>query len=718
MAGGAGGHEVERIAVKVVPDTGGFKEKLKAFLERVERESKVEVEVELKGEQEAEARLKELARDVTVKVKVALENLSKVRTQLAQLLRDRTIHVDVEIDDALARARLGQSFRTRGIKITADLDLAAARVQLAAFLRPRRLKIHVDFDHETFGALFRAVAQFGRMVGQINRQMFSMGRAAGNAFQMVSNSAGGATNAMGKFKLVIIPLLVVAITILVGALVGLIIILVAVAGAILAVLPPLAALAAGLAYAFKSGDKQAKAFRKRVEGLGKTALGVVKYAVQPMMKALNAQIPVIRTWVQGLKGPLREAFKQSSRYVDDFSAGLRKFATNALGGIIRALRNPALDQAVQGFNILLADIGTAIGEFFEVLSDGGPEYKATLDALGESFKALLPALARMANVFAGFAPELIDRLTLALVSLMDVLGDEKNLAALAEFAKASFTAALGAIVLFVYGVRLAVAAIEKAKAFISSLVSSIQSLWNRFTNWLRSKWDAFTRSVLSRTSGMSSGVSGTISGMVGRITGLVGGLVGKISSFWSRITGRSRSGANQTRSAAIGPFNGMASSISGIMNRIVGIVSSAWSRISGIVSNIAGAVSRAAGLVSRLSGLASKIPSPFNLFSAPAEGDSAPTFRTFDFGGDDASTPMAMRTMSFASSVDRMMDASRDLRRKYRKLPDDDYKAVTNTKAEGPAPRIFNFTTYAAPNEPTEKQFVKWLDYAETMYAT
>ncbi|MEU9871103.1 hypothetical protein AB0C87_24950 [Actinomadura sp. NPDC048021] len=715
MTGGAGGHEVERIAVKVVPDTGGFKEKLKAFLEEVEAGSKVEVEVELKGEAEAKAKLAELGKNLTATIKVELENLAEVRGQLANLARQRTLHLDVDIDTSFAKAKLDEISRNKGLSIQVDLDLQKARIELAVFLRPRTLTVHIDVDQNAFRQLRLHLAQMSMLSQGIARRFQDMGRTGQMAFRQVSGAAGQATSIFGSFRAAILPVLVVAVGLLVAALAGLIIALVAVVGGILAALPPLAFLAAGLVYAFKSGDKQAKSFRKSLGGIAKTAKSVLGAAVQPMMREFQKQIPLVQSWVAHLRGPLKTAFKESSKYIDGFSSTVMAFTDNLLKGINDALKDPNLQYAVAGFQNLIADIGTALGEFFKTLASGGFEYGETLNALGDSLIKLLPALARLANAFATVSPGIIDALTEALLYLFEVLGNQGNLKAIADAAKLSFFVIVGLLQGIVLAVRFQMHLWNSMWALLSGLASKIKSLWNSLVNWLKSKWNGLGSFLTGRTSGMSASVNGSFAGMVSGIVGKISSLVGRISSFWSRITGRTSSGANSTRAAAIGPFGGMASAISGIMSQIVGIVSSAWARISGIVSSIAGAVGRARSLVNGLSGLAGKV-SPFNLFSAPVEGDGA-TPSTFSFDLKPPTEPMFSTFSgldSLSNSVDGMAHVDRNLRRKYQGF--EDRRSEYNSGRDA-AQNVYNVEVNAAPTIPTEKTIVKALKYADALYA-
>ncbi|WP_433332524.1 phage tail protein [Spirillospora sp. CA-294931] len=708
---GAGGHEVERLAVKVVPDTGDFKEKLKAFLEKVEEQSKIEVELELKDEQEIKAKLKELAKDLTVKLKVELENEAEVRRKLAALVRDRTMNLEVDIDTTFIKAKLAEISRNRALTVNVDLDLAAARVQLAIFLRPRTLRVRVDLDRNNFGLFMQGMQQMAAMLGMMSHMMRT-GQMFGQAFQLGTQGAQQFGRSLGPLKILIGVVLVAAIAVLVGALAGIIIIAGAVIGALLAIVPVVGLVAAGVVYLLQSSDRSAKAFRKNLEGIGNTAKKTLSFAVQPMSKAIAAQMPVIQRWVGTLDKPLRRAFAGASKYADELTLAMIAFSNNALKGVTEALENPAMQQAVNGFRKLFADLGTAIGQFFATLAKGGADYGKTFSALGEALKLLLPAFAELLNAFAGEAPDLIRTFALALKMLFDIFKDKENLAAISDFAKVSFAILFATLATIVTNIRWTVdlwRALYNAAVWV---VNAVIGVWNKCVDWLQQKWNQIKSNASSIASETKSVVVANWRDMVSTIQGVLDGFTGWISGLWARITGRSRSGANNAKMASLGPFNDLASSISGIMDRIVGIVTGAWSRISGIASRISGLISSIASKASTIGGILDKIPFFSSTPEAIPEGarTSDRSLISFDLG--PVST---FKGPPVLDSVDQLSRVSANLRAKYVKATSGE--RTPSQGRDSLAAKVYNFTTYAAPNEPTEKQFVKWLDYADTLYA-
>ncbi|MEU5878178.1 hypothetical protein [Spirillospora sp. NPDC047279] len=712
---GAGGHEVERLAVKVVPDTGGFRKKLKAFLEKAEAESEIEVGLELKGEKKVKAKLDALAKDLVVKLKVELENVAEVRRQLATLVRDRAVNLHVDVDTNYVQAKLNNLARNRALSIDVDLKLDRARAALRLFLRDRRLRVFIDMDRDRFGTAFEQMEAMVTLLQGLSRNMMSMGRQAGNAmgqaFQQGTQGARGMSGAMGYLTIVVLPLLVAAIGILVGALIGLIIAAVGVVAALLAVVPVVGLVAAGAVYLFKSSDKQAKAFRKSLDEIKKTAKDTLAFAVQPMSKAIAKQVPLVDKWITSMTGPLRQAFLGASKYVDELADALMGFSSQALAGVANALKNPGMQKAIVGLKTLFEELGTGIGGFFETLAFGGADHGKTLAALGEALRKLLDQFAELGNAFATVSPEIISSLTEALSMLFETLKDPKTLAALAQFADFSFQAIAGFLMTIVLGIRVLIENWNRLVAITNSAATNIKAAWDGLVNWVRAKWSSLRQSVVSTASGMKAGVVGQWNSLVSSVQGIMGRFAGWISGIWARITGANRSGANNSKAAAIGPFNGLASAIAGVMGRIQGIVNGAWSVISGIVGRISGAISGAISRASQLKGLLDKVP-----FFAPApdapEDASKPTFR-----GDPppAGGSASFKAFSMFDSVDQLSKLGSGLSTKYKAANTEGPTVSGNS--DSLATKVYNFTTYAAPNEPVEKQFVKWMDYADTLYA-
>jgi len=743
MAGGAGGHEVERIAVKVVPDTGGFAEKLRAFLERIEAASEVEVAVTA-DTKTAEAQIKRLERDLSVQLQVVLNSASvqNVRRALARLTRDRTMQLHVDVDTAYVQARLrelGQRLQARVdvdlnltraraqlarlardlvVRVTVDVDDFMARAKLAALTRPRSMTINVDYDRGIFQQLSGILNQIGQLAGSVGQQMSQMGQFAGSAFGTLSGSIGGATKALGLLKIAIIPVLIVAIGALIGAIVGLIVVIGGMAAALLSVVPAVGLVAAGIVFAFKGGTKEADQLKKQFESVGKTARSVLNAAIQPLMKELTRQLPHVNKWVMTLKGPLRQAFSASSQYVDELRIGLQNFTNNALKGLVDALKAPGMQFAVEGLMVLLGDLGKAFGDFFYTLAREGKAHQATLISLGNAIKLLLPSFANMLNAFSKASPEMIAQFAVALDQIFKMLSDQGTLNALSKVLTVSLAAIMATLSTIILQVEFTVGLWERLVAIVkwafSTVRSIIQNEWNRIVGIFSRGAAAAERIAQSH----KAKVVGAFNSLVSTAQSLWNRLVSFIGSVWSRITGRSRSGASSTRAAALGPFSSLVSSATALWNRLVGVVQSAWSRIQRIVSSISGAIGRVSGLISGLSARITSIPSlPFSLFSAPMPDLALPGAGTFSLMADTSfePAPVTFKSASIMDSVRDLNAANRRLRGSYL----DTFEPRTTESRDGQTvvERNTEITINAAPTVPTERTLLTALEYADALYA-
>lgn len=133
MAGSPGGKNVGRLSLKVLPDTSDFLEELKAFAERVEKEVRIELDVDLNVES-ASQELKEL----------------QARLEAADLKVDIATEVD-------------------GAGALAHLEVILAAMQGTADLNP--INVDVDVDGESVKAVTKAASEgsaaASRMGGQI-----------------------------------------------------------------------------------------------------------------------------------------------------------------------------------------------------------------------------------------------------------------------------------------------------------------------------------------------------------------------------------------------------------------------------------------------------------------------------------------------------------------------------------------------------------------------
>lgn len=116
---GPGGKEVGRLSIKVLPDTSEFAKSLRAFAERMEKQIRVQLKVELNA-------------------KDAMADALRIKKELEASLRN--IHAELEVDSSFARVAMTRLLATLRVmarvgrpRIRPDLDTGRAVTQMAAF---------------------------------------------------------------------------------------------------------------------------------------------------------------------------------------------------------------------------------------------------------------------------------------------------------------------------------------------------------------------------------------------------------------------------------------------------------------------------------------------------------------------------------------------------------------------------------------------------------
>lgn len=675
---GPGGNEVERISVKVVPDTDGFRKKLKAFLEKVEKESEVEVELKL--------------------------NSLGFKQQLDQLTRDRTIEVSMDLDAAEFRRRLATVLRGRDVKVDVALDTSRAAARLARLTRPRTVHINVNYDRSAFEQMYHAMVRLqhvSRSLGQLANGSFRMiGNAGSAAFNGVGSAASGATQQVGSLgsamskmstmiMLVLLPVIASLVAMLIGAIVGLVIIAGAAIGSLLMLVAPVAAVAAGIGWAFTGSSKAAKAFKKDILEVGKAAGHVLKVAVQPMASAIRKELPGLKKWVETLKGPLKSAFEGASRYVPELTAAVKAFVDRALFGLMQALNDRRLEAGIRGFRSFMDSLGIAFGRVFERLSANAPKFEKFFVAFGDSMAVLLPAIVDLMGAFAEVSPGVIQTLTATLVRLFQALSDPKTLDALSKFAQISFVGLLATIMTAIKWIELLIAAAQ-------TMVTFFLNAWNT----MRNAFNTFKGFFEGGIAGMASRAVGLVGMMVGQLILKFDSLTDKVGEIGlrlvrvfmaplNRLASQAGAAARRVVSNAISAFRGLVPGADGILAGLIGVFESAWSRISGIVSRIMGAISNAKGAAASLGNVLGGLIGTFlvqpEMATTPALGVVGAG--AFDPGG----------TASYKRTLKSLFEAP-------------------GTAGATTVQKVTNVTVNEAKHETTPQAVLKGLSYADALY--
>jgi hypothetical protein len=194
--GSPGGNEVARISVKVLPDTSGFAQKLKADLSKINEQVTVEVnfDVDVAGLIAALEALK-LPK---ITVPVGFEDIKDASIEVTADTTKATQEVDAEV------AKINAKKAT--IKLEADTK-AIEKARFQALLDNMNLKVKFDLDMAGFLAQEKAAMLAAEKIGHVKVKMdvdrsafdkvtTSIGRALSSTFSTASKVASGVFGAM------------------------------------------------------------------------------------------------------------------------------------------------------------------------------------------------------------------------------------------------------------------------------------------------------------------------------------------------------------------------------------------------------------------------------------------------------------------------------------------------------------------------------------------
>jgi phage-related protein len=689
MAGGPGGHEVERISVKVVPDTSGFAEKLKKFLERQEKTNEVSIEVDV-DTKKAEAKLKKLAKDLKVKITASA-------------------------DTAKAEAKLKALGKNVTAKVKADVDDLKAKTELDVLSRDRKVNIKADVDKSAFGRITSAFSNIGKVVSGLGK----------GAFQLITGNLRGISTATNAVKqgfsglgstITVVGNIASAVLYgeVIGALAGVVAAAAAVAGALALAFAPAAFIGAGVAFALLAGksNAMAKKIKKDFESVKKTALSVVSSAVQPMLKALDAQLPQINHWIATLKGPLKTAFSDASTYIDTFARGAEEFFSQALKGIVTALENPNLKPAVDGVRTLLGDAGKAIGDFFAELAKFGPDFGSTLDALGVQLPPIAKAFADLLGAFATISPDLITQMGQGIVQILRAFSDPNVIKGLAFISKLSFAAIIGQLQLTAAAIALVSETWDALKSATSATISILKSGWNGLKSFLSSLWSGIKGAASAAWNEIKNLLVGIALGIYSGISGAITRLKNALSGLWNGIKGTAVSVAGSMASSVTGKFNSIKSSASSIVSSIKGFFSSMGSYVGRVVSGIRSSVSTILGLVSKARSAISKLP----FFATFEYGDppNGPDPKKLGFpvgfgpGGSMAVGSLQGDLRAMASEASKINDSS---------LKSVKFPKPSSKNSAGVAQKVYSFGDIISNEKTTPEAITNALTRLDALYS-
>lgn len=460
MAGSPARREVGRVGVKVVPDTSKFGEQLRAELARWEdADLNIDIEADLA---EFEAQLERALHGRTAEVKIDLDT-AQAEARLAEFLRSRDLEVKVQLNEGTSRARIEELTRDASKKINIDLDTASARAKIRRLVRTETKQIKVDVDKSSLDQVQGVISGIGSGltsvfkgvsdgVSSAVKGVSQLGDAGTEAIGAISDASGGLTKVLsnvpaligsaitGVAQLAGAAVVLTSIVSLLGAIVsaagaaaialgGLLI----GAGALIA----LPAILTGVMYAFFQSSKDLQKEWEEVTGKFTEAF---KNALNPSLDKFGELANKAADALQ--KGnPFYDAFtralNESIKALEPLAKGLADFATNTLRGMGDALANLNKSGFFQQIQKGFQDLGTALGDFFKILSEHSPVFAEGFNAIGDAMKKMLPSLANLSAAFAEFAPEVLDGIAEAVKRLFDAFAANKDVYATAAISFAN-----------------------------------------------------------------------------------------------------------------------------------------------------------------------------------------------------------------------------------------------------------------------------------------
>ncbi|GAA1403262.1 hypothetical protein GCM10009639_47820 [Kitasatospora putterlickiae] len=618
---GPGGKEAGRVHVRVIPDTDGFRQRLKQYLEMLEKYTKLKVKLDL--------------------------DTTGVNARLRELTHDRSVRVNVFADTGEAAARIAALTRERRVRVRADVDAdtAPAEAQIRRFTGRRwRLGINVHLARGGFDRIKSGLASIGSGAAQVARnfgRLFTLSieqtasalQGIGSGISSAAQGAAGMAAGFAQSAAAALPLLVAVtaiaswVTVVASGLVAVI------ALAALPVLP------IGLAAIAAAGDM--KALGDKAEEAMQKASAALKPATALMRSEFGGALRDITGWFRQAEPQVKAFFDAGSAFVRPMVKSFTDFTDVLFPKLTAAMQSPGMKAFTDELPVALVGIGAAFGDFFLTLSNGGDRLKLILSPLVGVLDAVLEGMASLA---VQFSPEIAASIswfadtlrqffqvfkdnaqaTAALMRLVDL--GLRALVVAFDITMASWNAlAVGAVAAWHAvqtawdGLMSATSAAwsavtswtSSAWSTVSSTVSSaagavgsaVSTGWNAVTSWTSSAWSSVTSTVSSAASSVASAVS-TAWGNVSSWTSSAWNSVASwTSSAWSSVTSTVSSKVSAVGSSVSAGWNNVTSWTSTAWNNVTSTVASAWtSTASAVTTGIGNVVSLVAGLPGKILG--------------------------------------------------------------------------------------------------------------------
>ncbi|MGW2539397.1 hypothetical protein ACWC5I_00615 [Kitasatospora sp. NPDC001574] len=565
---GPGGKEAGRVHVRVLPDTSDFRQRLKQYLEMLEKYTKLSVKLDL--------------------------DTTGVNARLRELTHDRSVRVNVFADTAEAAARIAALTRERRARVRADADTAPAEVRIRAFTGRRwRLGINV---HLARGGLERiksglqglgsGAADFARNFGrlftlsieQTASALQGIGSGIGSAAQgTLGIAAGFAQSAAAAVPLLVAVTAIASwVTVVAAGLVAVI------ALAALPVLP------IGLAAIAAAGDM--KALGDKAEEAMQKASKALKPATAAMRSEFGGAVRDVTAWFKRAVPVLKSFFDSGSAFVRPMVKSVLDFTDVLFPKLTAAMSSPGMKAFTDELPVALVGIGAAFGDFFLTLSNGGDRLKLILSPLVGVLDAVLQGLAGLA---VQFSPEIAASISWFADSIREFFAVFKDnaqaTAALMRLVDLGLRALVLSFAITMAGWDMlatgAVWAWHTVQTAWDGLMSATSSAWSAVTSWTSSAWSSVTSTVSSAASSVGSAVSTGWRNVSSWTSSSWSSVAAWTSSSWSSVTSAVSSAVSSTGSAVAAGWRNVTSWTSSAWNSCTSAVSSAWSNIGSAVTN-------------------------------------------------------------------------------------------------------------------------------------
>ncbi|WP_441248939.1 phage tail protein [Kitasatospora sp. McL0602] len=522
--------------VRVVPDTDGFRQRLKQYLEMLEKYSKLKIKVEL--------------------------NDGGVGARLNQLTRDRRVNIRAEADTAAAAARIAALARDRRARIDVDADVRDAERQVRGFTGRRwRLLINIHMARGGIDRIKSGIADMGRGLATIGRgvgQLFTQaGQAVSTLADGITGMARGAAGMAAGFAqtaAAALPLLATVMAIAAWVTVVASGLIAVIALAALPILPIGLAAIAAAGNMKELGDKAEDAMIRVSEAL--------KPATASMREEFGGALKDITAWFKQAEPMIKGFFDSGAQFVRPMVDSILQFTDVLFPKLTAAMNSAGMKQFTDALPAALVGIGDALGDFFVTLADGGGRLKEILPPLVSILDQLLQGIAKLAVQFSPQIAEAVQNFADAIGHFFRIFAD--NADATVFLMKAVDVA-----------LNLLLASFEVAMTGLDFIVGAAKAAWQG----IQAAWDGIVAGTSAAWSAVVSVVSEAWESIKSGVSSAVSAVVSWVSEAWNSVKSWTSDAWNSVKSWTSDAWNSVTSFVSDAVENVKSAVSGAWDSV-------------------------------------------------------------------------------------------------------------------------------------------